>query len=138
MDNQLWQFAGSLLAVTALVGLAHLLGFSRAVRLSDKQEAATIARLTPGGFEPLDIALDVDGRGALARDADGAFVVIAAHGGQFIPHSLDRGSSVAIDAEIDGPRIALTLPSGCRVMLETATPVGDWLTNSSPHEGAAA
>ena len=134
MEGQLWQFLGSLIAVTALVGLAHWLGFSRTGRLADKEEAALVARLTPGGFDPLDIAMDTGGRGALCRDEAGKLVLVAPHGGQLIPHRIARGTAPHINDKC----VSLTLPSGRTIELELSISVADWFSDAEPRDGACA
>jgi hypothetical protein len=90
MMGELVQFAASLAAVTLLVAVVHLAGFSRPARLADEQEARELARLAPGGFVAQRIALDQNGHGAIIADAAGRLLLLRAHGGQFVPESVER------------------------------------------------
>lgn len=92
LDPELVRFLASLAAVSALVGLAHLLGFSRAARLDSEEEARELFRHTPGGFEPESIALDRLGKGAIARDSEGHVVVLVPHGIRFVPRRIGPGA----------------------------------------------
>jgi len=89
MPGLLLQFAGSLAAVALLVFGAYRLGFVREARLAGEEEARDIAGLAPRGFEPVALALDRDGRGALLRDAAGRIVLLAPHGAHFVVRELD-------------------------------------------------
>ncbi|MXO70920.1 hypothetical protein [Alteraurantiacibacter buctensis] len=74
----------ALLAVLALVALAHWLGFSRAAKLSGPDHATALAQSLPGGFSPVDLAISRDGGGALLRDASGQVAIIAPVGAHFV------------------------------------------------------
>ena len=100
MDGTIWQFVLSLAAVTVLVLLAHRLGYSRTARLQDEAEARDILRHLPGGFETVDIALDEEGAGAIARDRQGRLAVVYPHGGQFVARLADT-------SDADGDRLAI-------------------------------
>ena len=112
MGAQAIEFAGSFAAVALLVLVVHLAGFSRPARLQNEQEALELARLTPGGFEVAQIALDRDGGGALALGSKGQLLLLRPHGAQFVAVPVSRGS-VQRDGEIltvrptDAPAIAL-------------------------------
>ena len=80
MASEVVRFAASLAAVLALVGLAHLLGFSAARRLESEADAREQFRLAPGGFEPREIVLDKDGGAALASDGARALMILVPHG----------------------------------------------------------
>ncbi len=91
MGAQILEFAGSFAAVALLVLTVHLAGFSRPAKLHDEQEAREMARLTPGGFEVAQIALDCEGGGPLALSRDGRLLLLRAHGAKFVavPVGLD-------------------------------------------------
>ncbi len=99
MDSQLLQFLGSLAAVAAVVVLTHFLGFTRGGNISDEAEARTLFQLAPGGFEPVEVALDADRRGAIARDEAGRIAVLMPHGGQFIARALGGDMRCCVEGE---------------------------------------
>ena len=113
MDSQLLQFLGSLAAITALVALTYLLGFRSPARLESAEEARELLRLAPGGFEPVELALDAGGAAAIARDVDGRLAVLVPHGNQFVARYLDSAASIEagggqlVIAELPGETIAL-------------------------------
>ena len=115
MDGAIWQFLLSLLAVTALVLLAHWLGYSRTAMLESEAESRDILRHLPGGFEAADIALDEDGAGAIARDGQGRLAVVYPHGGQFVARLVEAsdadGDWLAIRTDGD-PRPQYIRPIG--------------------------
>lgn len=128
MTGLVAQFASSFGAVAALVALAHLLGFSAGARLTSEEEARELLRLAPGGFEPLALSLERDGRGAIARDSTGRIALLLPHGGQFVARVLVPapwlkacGDALAIECAALGPR-AITLLLG-----ESAA---DWASRS--------
>lgn len=88
MTGELAQFAASLGAVAALVVMVHLLGFSSGATLGSEAEARDLFRLAPGGFEPVVVALDREGRGAIGRDRQGRIAVLVPHGRQFVARVL--------------------------------------------------
>jgi len=130
MDSQLLQFGGSLVAISALVVLAHFLGFSRTARLEDPAEARALFRLAPGGFEPVEIALDIDGHGAIARDGAGRLAVLIPHGQQFVARTLGPaarlrrdGETLLVEDAALGTRVfALQLGEAAHIWATTDTP----------------
>ncbi|MCB2067997.1 MAG: hypothetical protein KDE15_15310 [Erythrobacter sp.] len=89
MAGEVWQFAGSLLGVLALVWLTWRLGFRQPPRLSSVEEARELLRMTPGGFEPVAIALDQQALSAIGRDDLGRLVVLVPHGSRFVARPVD-------------------------------------------------
>ena len=78
------QFLLSLLAVAALVGIAHLVGFSGdgpALSMGDAREQFSLA---PDGFDPVEVIVDRAGHGALAVDANGKAMALVRHGRRFV------------------------------------------------------
>ena len=120
MDSQVFQFAGSLAAIAAVILLAHFLGFTRGGRIGDEDEARELFQLASGGFDPVEIALDADGRGAIARDGDGRVAVLVPHGGHFVARTLgpdavlrvERGKLMIENALLGSQPIALQLNDG--------------------------
>jgi hypothetical protein len=122
MDSQLLQFLGSLAAVSALVALTYILGFRSAARLESEHEARELFRLAAGGFEPVEIALDADHAGAIARNAEGRLAVLVPHGNQFVVRCLDPAT--AIEAR-DGQLLIAGLPN---VMITLGERSRGWAT----------
>lgn len=89
-----WQFAGSIAAVTLLVLLAWKWGFAGAPELSGEEEARALADEVPGGFAATAVALDRTGNGALLRDEAGRMVLVAPAGAHFIARLLGPGIRV--------------------------------------------
>jgi len=104
MTAAIIQLAASFAAVLLLVWVVHWAGFSRAARLAGEYEARELASLTPGGFTATRVALDRDGKGAIATDAAGRLVLLRADGGQFLPELVPVD---ALSADGDSLRIAL-------------------------------
>jgi hypothetical protein len=124
MPDLYLQFAGSLAAVALLVIGVHGLGFAREARLASEKEAREIAGHAPGGFVPVAIALDREGRGALLRDLGGRTVLLAPHGAHFIVEDLGEGAI----AHLDGSRLAVTYGTAtkARVTLDLGDDARDW------------
>lgn len=100
MQGLLLQFVGSLAAIIAVVLLAHKLGFSRRAKLTSEDEALALFRLAPGGFEPIAIALDEDGRAAIARDARNRLAVLLPHGSHFVAMRVEQDVDLVADGDI--------------------------------------
>lgn len=79
----LLQFLGSLVAILALAGIARWLRLGPAPVMATEEEARRAADAAVSGFEPVEIALDRQGRGALMRDATSRILLLRPHGTQF-------------------------------------------------------
>ena len=91
----LWLLAGAAIAVGLLVWLTHFLGFRGAPVLASEKEAAEIAaQAITGGFAPAEIALEMDGRGALLRDKDDRIALVLPHGAHFVARLVGPESTV--------------------------------------------
>ena len=77
------QLGGSLVAIVLLAWLAGQLGLGGDIRLRDQDEARELAQTAVCGFEPVEIALDRAGIGALLRDAEGRVMLLRRHGVHF-------------------------------------------------------
>lgn len=84
MTMQLLQFGGSLLAILVLAWLAARMGLGGEPRIRDAGHARELADEVLCGFEPVDIAVDRAGYGALLRDANGRVLLLRRHGVHFV------------------------------------------------------
>lgn len=89
MSGQLVVFAGSLAGVAVLILIAWALGLGRGARIADEGEARELADNAIVGFEPVEIAIDAQGRGALLADAEGRIMLLAPHGANFAARLLE-------------------------------------------------
>lgn len=130
MSSPLAQFLGSLAAVVAIVAVASALRFRQFATLGSETEALELFRLAPGGFEPVAIALDHEGRSAIARDADSRIGVLVPHGNQFVFRLLPPGSAISLEQD----RLAIRALPNVQIR-----PMGDaslWAnTDSSDNNG---
>ncbi len=99
MPAAVLQFVGSLAAVVAIVTVAWLLGSRKSANLSDEEEARELFRLAPGGFEPVEIALDTEGAAAIARDADGRLAMLVPHGNQFVFRLVPPDTPIRVEGD---------------------------------------
>ena len=72
--------AGSLAAILALAGLAHLLRLGRDAKIASPEEAAAAAETALAGFEAANVVVGADGAGALAVGEDGRLAAVKRHG----------------------------------------------------------
>jgi hypothetical protein len=93
----LLKLAGSLVAIFFLAWLAKYLKLGGDVRIRSDEQARVIADQILPGFEPVDIAIDKAGIGALMRDAGGRHLLVRRHGAQFAGRLLDRHSDTRLD-----------------------------------------
>ncbi|MFB0612985.1 hypothetical protein [Aurantiacibacter poecillastricola] len=100
MATPLLQFAGSLLAVAVLVALTWLLGSQTEPRLESEQEARELLRHSPGGFEPVEIALANNGCAAIANDNAGRQAVVVPHGSRFVTRMLPANTPITMRGEV--------------------------------------
>ena len=82
VPDSLWQFAGSLAAILALYGVAKHLGLGPEARFAREEDAIEAARQAVDGFDPVEVALDKEGRGGLLCDAAGRILLLRPHGTQ--------------------------------------------------------
>lgn len=118
------QLGGSVAAVLLLTGLAHVLGLGGDVRLRDEATARRLAGNAIAGFEPVALALDRAGIGALLRDADDRVMLLRRHGVHFAARLLDSHTGVRLD------RNFLTFSTGDRrfgtVTLDLGAKAQEW------------
>ncbi len=97
MTILLLKLGGSVVAVLFLAWLARWLGLGGDLRIRSDEQARAIADQVICGFEPVDIAIDKAGIGALMRDAGGRHLLVRRHGAQFAGRLLDRHSDTRLD-----------------------------------------
>ena len=84
MFMQFLQFGGSLVAIFVLAWLTVRMGLGGDPRIRDADHARELADDAICGFEPVDVAVDRAGYGALLRDADGRVLLLRRHGVHFV------------------------------------------------------
>lgn len=113
------QLAGSLIAILALAWLAHRLGLGGDARIRGEDDARALADEAIHGFEPVEIAIDKAGMGALCRDGEGRVLLLRRHGSHFAARILDSHA----DARLD--RGCLTLATADRRFGSVTFDLGD-------------
>lgn len=113
------QFVASLGAILALAWLAHRLDLGGDERLRDENAARRLAGEALDGFEPVAIALDRAGIGALARDASGRVMLLRRHGAKWAARLLDSHAHRRLD------RTFLTVATGERTFGAVTLDLGD-------------
>ncbi len=104
--TEIAKILASLAAILALAWLCRRLGLGGDVRIRDADHARALANEALFGFEPVEIAVDRAGIGALLRDAGGRQMIVRRHGARFVGRLLDP----AIEARLD--RGFLTVATG--------------------------
>lgn len=97
MIVELAKLAGSIIAILFLAWLARHWQLGGDVRIRSEDQARCIADEIICGFDPVDIAIDKAGIGALMRDAKGRHLLVRRHGAQFAGRLLDRHSETRLD-----------------------------------------
>jgi hypothetical protein len=100
MTAQALQFGGSLIAILVLAWIAHRLGLGGDARIRDEEHLRELAEEALYGFDPVDLAIDRSGMGALARDADGRVMLLRRHGSHFAGRLLDNHLHVRLDRNL--------------------------------------
>lgn len=119
MAANLIQPAISLASILGLAWLARQMGLGKDVRIRSADHARQLASEAVCGFEPIDLALDRAGIGALLRDNQGRVLLIKRHGAHFAARLLDTHA----DARLD--RNFLTIGSGERTFGQVTLDLGD-------------
>lgn len=91
------QLAGSLIAILVLAWIAHRLKLGGDARIRSEDEARALADEALHGFEPVDIAIDKAGMGALCRDAEGRVMLLRRHGSHWASRLLDSHAHARLD-----------------------------------------
>jgi hypothetical protein len=102
------QLAGSLIAILALAWVAHRLKLGGDVRIRSEDEARALADEAIHGFDPVEIAIDRAGMGALCRDGAGRVLLLRRHGSHWASRLLDTHAHTRLDRDF------LTLATGER------------------------
>lgn len=95
--NELIVLGGSLVAVIALVLLTRAFGLGGDPRIQSTEHARKLADEAIFGFDPVEIAVDKAGYGALLRDAGGRVLLLRRHGTHFAGRLLDRQTRARLD-----------------------------------------
>jgi hypothetical protein len=91
------QLTGSFAAILLLALICSKLGLGGDVRLRSDEQARILAREAHYGFEPVDVALDRAGIGALLRDAQGRVMLLRRHGAHFAARLLVSHVGMRLD-----------------------------------------
>lgn len=100
------QLAISIVLILAVTWLAARLGLGGDVRLKGEAQVRELAEAAVCGFDPVDLALDRAGIGALVRGRSGRVMLLRRHGVQFAARLLDSHAFARLD------RNFLTIGSG--------------------------
>ena len=114
-----YQLAGSVIAILIVALLASKLGLGGDVRLRAVAEARELATLSVSDFDPVDIALDRAGIGALLRDRSGRILLLRRHGAQFAARLLDSHAFTRLD------RNFMTIGTGERTFGQITLDLGE-------------
>ena len=125
--NQLLQVGGSLIAILLLAWLASKLSLGGDERIRGEDHARRLADEAVSGFDPVDIAIDRAGVGALLRDADGRVLMLKRHGTHFAGRLIETRPEARLDQELltinadDKPFGAVTLHLGADAQIWAAS-----------------
>ncbi len=125
--EQLLQLGGSLLAILALGWLASKLQLGGDRRIRSEAEARELADEAVSGFDPIDIALDRAGYGALMRDEQGRILMLRRHGTHFAGRLIEKRPQARLDQNLliieaeDRPFGAVTLDLGKNAQIWAAS-----------------
>lgn len=125
--EQFVQIGISLVAILALAWLAKSMELGGDQRIRSEERARELADEVVSGFEPVDIAIDKAGYGALLRDASGRIIVLRRHGSHFAGRLLERRPDARLDQEFltiaadDKPFGSVTLHLGANAQIWAAS-----------------
>lgn len=91
------QLVGSLIAILVLAWLAHRLGLGGDARIRSEDEARALADEAVHGFEPVEVAIDKAGMGALCRDGEGRVLLLRRHGSHWASRLLETHANTRLD-----------------------------------------
>ena len=113
------QLAASIVLILLVSWLALALKLGNDVRLKGEAEARELAQTAVCGFDPVDLALDRAGIGALLRDSQGRVMLLRRHGAQFAARILDSHVFARLD------RNFLTVGTGEKTFGQITLDLGD-------------
>lgn len=93
------KFGASLISILALAGLAKWMGLGGDLRIHDADHARALANEAFDGFEPVEMAIDRAGIGALLRDAQGRQMLLRRHGAAWVARLLDDHTEARLDRD---------------------------------------
>lgn len=108
LPPEILQFAGSLVAILVLAGIAYALRLGGEPPLADATAAQRAASEAVDGYHAIAMAIDRGGRGAIMRDSAGRILLLKPHGNKFAGRILDARASAQAGNAI------LTVSSGER------------------------
>ena len=117
--NSLLQLGASLAAIFALAYFARWLGLGGDVRIRDEAHARELAQEAVPEFEPVSVARDKAGIGAILKDSAGCQMLLRRHGAHFVGRMLDT----SVEARLD--RNFLTLGTGEKFFGKVTLNLGD-------------
>jgi hypothetical protein len=91
------QLAGSLIAILALAWVAHRLRLGGDPRIRSEDEARALADEAIHGFDPVEIAIDRAGMGALCRDGAGRVLLLRRHGSHWASRIINSHAHTRLD-----------------------------------------
>ena len=94
---ELLQFGGSLLAILLIALLAHRLKLGGDARIRSEEQARALAEEAMFGFQPVEVAIDRAGMGALLRDQAGRIMLLRRHGSHFAGRLIDSHAHIRLD-----------------------------------------
>ena len=90
--------AGSLVAVLLLAQVARWMGLGATHdRIVDEAHAIRLAEEADCGFDGTSADIDAAGYAALVRNADGAVMLVRAHGNRFAARRIDNSFTARLD-----------------------------------------
>lgn len=113
------KFGASLVAILGLAQLARWLDLGGDLRIRDSEQARFLANAAIEGFEPVEIALDKAGIGALLRDAAGRQMLLRRHGAAWVARLLDERTEARLDRDF------LTIGTGEKAFGTVTLHLGD-------------
>ena len=94
------QMLGSLLAILALAWLARHWQLGGDTRIVDHAHARALAQEALCGFDPVEVAVDRAGQGALLRDGANRVLLLRKHGSHFAARLLGSASEARLDRHL--------------------------------------
>lgn len=90
----------SLFGIITLIFLAKALGFAKAPVLADAAQARKIAADALHGFDVAEVAVSLDGKGALVAGRDGRVALVRPFGDRWVVRIVNGASAVVSDGRL--------------------------------------